>query len=316
MAAAREAVTERWAPFTSLPPEARARMLAIGPLWAQDIIAHRKLVLAAYEPVLAGRPADGIAVVKDIAYGPHAWHRLDVYAKPGLAGAPVVAFVHGGAFVRGEKDATSNIYGNVPRYFARHGCVGVNVEYRLAPEAAYPGGALDVAAAMAWIRANVARHGGDPSRIVLVGHSAGASHAGAYACDPAARPAQGTAQLPSLAGLVLISGRLRADVRADNPNAHGVRAYYGSDESSYEARSVVTHAANLDVPLLIAVAEHENPYLDAYSAEMAARVGMCRGRLPRFIQLPGQNHTSMVAHFDSGEELLDREVLAFVRAVC
>jgi acetyl esterase/lipase len=303
---------ERYAPFASLPSEARVQMLAIGPVWAQDIVAHRKLVLAAYEPVLAARPSDGIEVVKDIAYGAHAWHRVDVYAKPGLVAAPVVAFVHGGAFVRGEKDATPNIYGNVPRYFARHGCVGINVEYRLAPEAAYPGGAQDVAAAMAWIRANVAQHGGDPSRIVLVGHSAGASHAGAYACDPAARPAEG----PGLAGLVLISGRLRADVRADNPNAHGVRAYYGSDVSAYEARSVVTHAGNADMPLLIAVAEHENPYLDAYSAEMAARVGMHRRQMPRFIQLPGQNHTSMVAHFDAGEELLDREVLAFVRGVC
>ena len=71
-----------------------------------------------------------------------------------------------------------------------------------------------------------------------------------------------------MAGLVLISARLRADARPDNTNAHGVRAYYGDDESLYEARSVVTHAGRLDVPLFLAVAEYENPGLDVYAAEM------------------------------------------------
>jgi acetyl esterase/lipase len=182
------------------------------------------------------------------------------------------------------------------------------MEYRLAPEAAYPGGAEDVARAITWIKENVWEFGGNPDRVILVGHSAGASHAAAYVCDPAARPAEG----PGVAGLVLMSGRLRADARADNPNAHGVRAYYGADESLYEVRSAVTHAERLDVPLFVAVAEYENPYLDAYSAEFLHRVGMARKRVPRFVQLRGHNHTSIVAHFDSGEDFLGRELLDFI----
>ena len=210
--------------------------------------------------------------------------------------------------VRGVKDTSAEIYGNFTRYFARNGCVGVNMEYRLAPEAAYPGGAEDVALAIAWIKENAWEFGGNPDRIILVGHSAGASHAAAYVCDPAVRPAEG----PGVAGLVLISGRLRADTRPDNPNAHGVRAYYGADESLYEQRSAVTYAERIDVPLFVAIAEHENPYLDAYAAEFLHRVGMARKRVPRFVQLRGHNHTSMVAHFDSGEDSLGRELLAFI----
>ena len=295
--------------FSSLPPHERDRLREIGPQWARDIQAHRKAVLEAYEPVLAARPRDGMGVLRDIAYGRAPRQTLDLYRKPGTRDAPIVAFVHGGAFVRGEKDATPHIYGNVARYFARHDCVGINVEYRLAGDAPYPGGAQDVAAAVAWIRTHAREHGGDPARIVLMGHSAGAAHAGAYVADPAVRPRDGH----GIAALVLVSGRMRADARADNPNANGVRAYYGNDPARYAERSVVTHAAALDVPLFMAVAEFENPYLDAYMAETAAAVGMARGRLPRFVQLPGQNHTSMVAHFDAGEELLDRMVLDFVR---
>ena len=103
------------------------------------------------------------------------------------------------------------------------------------------------------MKAHAHEYGGDPQRIFLVGHSAGAAHVAAYVSDPVARPAQG----PGVAGIVLISGRLRADVLPDNPNARGVRAYYGDDPSLYEARSCVTHAANIDVPLFIAIAQYE-----------------------------------------------------------
>ena len=294
--------------FSSLPEEWRRRMLEIGPRWSADIVGHRKLVLEAYTPILARVPRENIEALRDLRYGPHERHRLDVYKRPGLNHAPVVVFVHGGAFIRGDKDSNNEIYANVPRYFARHGCVGINIEYRLAPEATYPGGALDTGLAVAWARAHAHEHGGDPERIVVIGHSAGGAHAGAYACDPAARPAAG----PGIAGLVLISSRLRADALPGNPNAMAVRAYYGDDESLYEARSVTTHANLLDVPVFLAAAEFDNPYLDAYTAEFAWRVGMARGRMPRFMQMTRHNHTSIVAHFDSGEDVLGRELLEFV----
>lgn len=294
--------------FCSLPEESKLRMRQIGPIWARDINAHREMVVAAYTPVLAKVPREDIESVRELPYGADARQVLDVYRRKDSFDAPVVLFVHGGAFVRGAKDISAEIYGNVARYFARNGCVGINMEYRLAPETAYPGGAEDVAGAIAWIKENIWEYGGSPERIFLVGHSAGASHAGAYVCDPAARPAAG----PGIAGLALLSGRLRADARADNPNAHGVRAYYGADESKYEERSVVTYAERIDVPLLVAVAEYENPYLDAYAAEFLHRVGMAKKRMPRFVQLRGHNHISMVAHFDSGEDTLGRELLEFI----
>lgn len=295
--------------FPGLSADARARLLAMGPRWAEDIVAHRKAVLEIYTPLLEAVDATGIEVSRDLPYGAHARHRLDVYRQTATRNAPVVVFVHGGAFLRGNKDATAQIYGNLPRYFARHGCVGVNMEYRLAPEAGYPGGSTDVAEALRWVQQHAPAYGGDAAKIFLIGHSAGGAHAAAYVCDPACRPAAGH----GVAGLVLISARVRADARPDNPNAPGVRAYYGDDETRYEERSVVTHAALLDAPLFIAVAEHENPGLDVYAAEMLYRVSQAQRRCPHFVRLAHHNHTSIVAHFDTEEDRLGREILAFVQ---
>jgi acetyl esterase/lipase len=297
-------------PLGSLPEEARRELAAIGPVWGRDIQKHRDRVLALYGPLLERAPKSGVAVTREVPYAGHDRQRLDVFRPEGARDADVVVFVHGGAFVRGDKRVTSEVYDNVLYWFARHGCVGFNIEYRLAPESQYPGGATDVALAVAWVRAHAREYGGNPARIFLIGHSAGGTHAAAYACDPVVRPAEGH----GLAGLVLISARVRADARPDNPNAAAVKAYFGEDESLYEARSPVTHAANLDVPVFIAIAEHENPLLDVYGAELLHRVSAARGRTPRFMRLPEHNHISIMAHFNTEEELLGREILEFFAA--
>jgi acetyl esterase len=115
--------------------------------------------------------------------------------------------------------------------------------------------------------------------------------------------------------LVLISARLRADRLAVNPNAEAVAAYFGADAALDEIRSPASHVAQSEMPTLVAIAEHENPLLDVYGLEFAHRLAAARGHAPRVLQLAGHNHMSMVAHFDSGEDLLGREVVAFFEGV-
>lgn len=310
-------------PLGNLPEETRARFDAIGRVWGSDINAHRDLVIDAYSPLVAAAATrDGdCEAARDIAYGPHARQRLDVFASAttrAQGGADVVLFVHGGAFVRGRKSINGLIYDNVPRWLARMGCVAINVEYRLAPEAPYPAGAEDVADALAWTRLHAASFGGNAGRIFLVGHSAGGAHVATFLGDPllgARRAASG-----DVAGAVLISARLVADVLPGNPNAAGVRAYFGDDEALYAARSPLAHADGIDTPLMIVAAQYENPFLDAWSAAFFARVAQARQQAERaaqplrFLQMLRHNHTSVVAHFDSGETLLGDAMLDFFRA--
>jgi len=299
-------------PLEQAPEEIRRTMAAIGPVWGANTRRHVEMTVAAYTPHLARSPKDGVRVTRDVPYGAHPRQVLDVFrpAAPfgGARAAPVMIFVHGGAFVRGDKRVSEEIYDNVLYYFARNGFLGLNAEYRLAPEARFPDGARDVAAAVAWAERHAAEHGGDPSRIYVFGHSAGGTHVATFAFDRGAVPERPQA----VAGVILASARVRADVLPDNPNADAVRAYFGDDASLYHQRSPVTHAADPDLPVMIIVAEYENPYLDVYGAELLHRLSGARRRAPRFVRLTRHNHISLVAHFNTEEEILGREILDFV----
>lgn len=281
----------------------------IGPMWAADIRGGSQRVKELYEPWLAAAPTAGVNLHRDLPYGPHARHRLDVFepAAGFTRPAPVIVFVHGGAFVRGDKQTTPRIYDNVLYWFARQGCLGVNLEYRLAPEATHPAGARDVGAAVDWLQQHAAGFGGDPGQIFLVGHSAGGTHAASLVYDPAAGGLS-----DAVRGLVLISARLRADVLAINPNREGVRAYFGPDPAVHEAASPMNHARGSRLPTMVVTAEFENPLLDDYGAEFAARLVAAGHPAVRRLVVPRHNHMSIVAHFNTAEETLGRQILAFL----
>ena len=292
-----------------IPAGLRELMAEVGPRWASDIPAHVRLMVERFDPVLARAPKHGVTVTRDIAYAEHARQRLDIYATPGATARPVLVFVHGGAFVNGDRNRSSEVYANVSYFFARHDVTCVNIEYRLAPEHRYPSGIEDVALALAWVCANIGRFGGDASRVFLIGHSAGAAHAAGYAYD--ARFWSG--EHPEIRGLIVLSGRVRADNSAQNPNARKVEAYYGSDAGLYEDRSPVAHAGAQSVPTMIAFAEYENPLIDVYCLELAWRLADAKRRAPPLLRLQGHNHTSLIAHINTAEDRLGLEMLEFIR---
>jgi acetyl esterase/lipase len=129
-------------------------------------------------------PQDGgvSAVARNVAFGGDPRQRLDVYAprRPGSTAAPVVIFLYGGSWNSGTKAG----YGFVGRALASRGFVVVIPDYRLVPAVRYPVFLNDNAAAVHWTRSHVAALGGDPDRLVLAGHSAGAYNAAMLAIDP------------------------------------------------------------------------------------------------------------------------------------
>lgn len=287
------------------------RLREIGPRWQRDIRAAGDETKALYLPILAEAPKDGVEIVRNLAYGTHVRQVLDLYRPPGAREAPVVAFVHGGAFVRGAKDINPEMYGNVLTWFARQGCVGVNIEYRLADEAPYPGGAADVAWACDWISRNIRQWGGSPNRVCLLGHSAGGTHVATLLCNPldGLRPIE-------IGCAVLVSARLRADTLPQNPNAAGVAAYFGSDVARYHELSPATHAARVSIPVMVANAEFENPLLDLYGLEFALTLGRARGTAPPHLVLPDHNHVSIMAHFNTSEQWFGEQIIAFLERAC
>jgi acetyl esterase len=293
----------------AIPLALREQMAELGRKWGQDISGHVRAMMDAFSTLHADSPKEGIEVVRDVAYGSHPRQQLDVFRGGARGPLPVVIFVHGGAFVDGHRNRTPEVYANVLYYFARHGVLGINMEYRLAPEHRYPAGSEDVRLAVQWARRHAREHGGDPERIFLIGHSAGAAHAGSYAYDRRLQPAGG----PGIAGLVVLSGRVRAEMLPDNPNARKVEAYYGADAAVHADVSAVSHVAADSVPTMIGIGEYENPLLDMHCAELFHRLAAARRRAPRLVWLAGHNHTSVIAHFNTAEDRLGREILDFIR---
>jgi acetyl esterase/lipase len=130
-------------------------------------------------------PKDGGAsrVVTDAAFGAHPRQRLDLYrpanARAGAA-LPVIVFLYGGSWNSGDKGG----YAFAGQALASRGFLVAVPDYRLVPEVRFPSFLEDNASAVRWMIANAARHGGDPSRIVIVGHSAGAYNGAMLALDP------------------------------------------------------------------------------------------------------------------------------------
>jgi acetyl esterase/lipase len=127
-------------------------------------------------------PGDGGTdrVAVDIAFGSDPRQKLDVYTPAGTAKAPVVVFFYGGSWSSGRRQD----YAFAARALAAQGFVVVVPDYRLVPQVKFPAFVEDGAAAIAWARAHVADHGGDPARIGVAGHSAGAYIALMLALDP------------------------------------------------------------------------------------------------------------------------------------
>lgn len=115
-------------------------------------------------------PRAGITETRDVRYAPGDRHELDIYAPAADRPAPVVVFIYGGGWKDGDKDE----YRFVAAALAARGFLTVVPDYRLFPAVRFPAFLQDNATAVAWTKANIARYGGDPRRMFLLGHSAGA----------------------------------------------------------------------------------------------------------------------------------------------
>ncbi|MBM3128846.1 MAG: hypothetical protein FJ009_09530 [Chloroflexi bacterium] len=96
---------------------------------------------------------------------------LDIYGAENLKGAPVMLFIHGGGWATGDKTTAVKYK---PEFFVASGYIFVSINYRLVPEIQFPTNVEDVAKAIAWTSDNISKYGGDPGRIFVSGHSAGA----------------------------------------------------------------------------------------------------------------------------------------------
>ncbi|WP_353475942.1 alpha/beta hydrolase (plasmid) [Salipiger sp. H15] len=279
-------------------PEALAALQGLGREMSREMVGG---TMKLYGQMLAGADDAGLAVAADQPYGPDARNLLDLRAPEGAAALPVVLLVHGGGFVRGDKGDIVNM----ARWFARQGVVAVTMNYRLAPAAHWPAGAEDVGAALGWLSAHVAEHGGDPSKIVVIGDSAGAMHVADYVFREELQHAG-----DGVIGAVLISPPV-ADLRARALDPERDLLYYGA-KGDRAAQSVVGAVAGREIPVMIAYAQNEPDVIIDQTRRMIEALAERDGRLPLIVSAPGHNHISIVSHFGTADDTFGRDLLGFV----
>lgn len=282
-------------------PDIAAALRGMGTELSKEVVGG---TMKLYGPLHAAEDMSGFSVTPDQAYGAHERHKLDVFAPDGARAAPVLVFVHGGGFVRGDKGDVANI----GREMARHGIVGVTINYRFAPDNMWPAGAEDLDAALGWVRANIAQHGGDPARIIIAGNSAGSMHVADYAFREELQT-----ENDGVIGAVLISTPT-VDLTAREIDPKRDALYYGTD-GDRAAQSVVNALDGRTLPVMVAYAEYEPGVIIDQTRLLIEALAKRDGRLPLVASAPGHNHISIVEHIGTADETLGPDIVEFVTSI-
>lgn len=224
--------------------------------------------LAACSPLSAlnALTPSGAATRHDgIAYGSHPRQRLDVYLPEKTDGkAPVVVFFYGGSWNTGSRGD----YAFVGEALAGRGIVTVIADYRLYPEVRYPEFLHDSAMAVAWALEHAQRYGGDPERVFVMGHSAGAYNAAMVALDERWLAQQGT-RPGRLRGWIGLAGPYDF-LPIDNPDVQPVFHHPDTPPSSQPIRHVGPGAPPA---LLIAARSDDTVNPQRNTAALAQQLG-------------------------------------------
>jgi arylformamidase len=234
-----------------------------GPLALQS-----EINVVEYRNIRIKRDERTYEVKRDIPYAapPRERQVLDVYSPPGAKDRPVVFWIHGGGWQVGDKSSVQI----KPRAFTDKGFVFVSTNYRLLPHVEMETIVRDIASSIRWVHDHIAEYGGDPRRLLVMGHSAGAQLAALVCIDDRYLKAEGLS-LAILKGCVPVDGdtydvpaiietaETRRRVHGLPQATYGHREKFGNDPAKHRDLSAVTHVArDKGIPpfLIMHVAEH------------------------------------------------------------
>jgi acetyl esterase/lipase len=279
---------------------------------AHAILAGALLAAAASPLQAQGPAAAAVTVTADLDYVPSAEYaagkdRLDVYAPAGATGAPVVVSIHGGALREGDKSKEAF----VGHLLARAGFVAVVINYRLSPGVMHPAHVQDAAHAVAWARTNAARYGGDPRKLFVIGHSAGAYLAALLATD-ATYLAPYHMSAKDLRGVVPVSAFFYVDrtgVAPDRP-----KDVWGTDAAAWKAASPAAYLRKDAPPMLLLYADGDADWRRQQQADFQADMKKTGASNIETRMIPGRDHSSIWGRMKNANDETAAAIIAFIRA--
>jgi arylformamidase len=264
--------------------------------------------------------AQAQSATRDIRYATaHQRQVLDVYAPPGAKNLPVVFWIHGGGWQSGDKTMVAL----KPKAFTEAGFIFVSINHRLLPTAEMGAITKDVGNALGWVHKNIAEYGGDPARLLVMGHSSGGQLAALMCTDDRYAKAEGF-PLTIIRGCVPVDADTFdipaiIEVAETRARAHqlplptyGHRQKFGNDPVKHRDFSAVTHVApNKGIPrfLILHIAGH--PDTGAQARRMA-NVLEAAGIPVKVVAGRETTHASINDNIGAPNDPVTKELFAFV----
>ena len=286
----------------------------------------RVLVSLCLAALLFSPPAVAQQKLSDLPYreSGHERHVLDVYRPEPPSGQkrPVLFWIHGGGWQQGDKQDV----GLKPAVAHERGMVFVAANYRLLPNCTMEELTDDVAAAVGWVRRNIAAHGGDPDRIIIGGHSAGAQLAALICVDPQWLKAHDV-PLTALRGCIPVDGDTydipkiimtaehRQMLYGGKMFTYGHRQKFGNDPEKHVSFSAVTHVApDRGIPPFLLLYFSGNPDTTAQARRLEAVLQQA-GIKSRAYGRGDTNHSQLNNDLGKPGDAATAEFLAFLDQV-
>jgi arylformamidase len=262
-------------------------------------------------------------VTRDIPYATaHERLVLDVYAPAGAKNLPVVFWIHGGGWQTGDK----SVVALKPKAFMDKGFVFVSINHRLLPNVDMGVITRDVASALGWVHRNIATHGGDPTRVLVMGHSSGGQLAALMCTDDRYVKAEGFS-LTMIKGCVPVDAdtfdipaiiemaETRARVHHLPLPTYGHRQKFGDDPAKHRDFSTVTHVAgNKGIPPFLILHIAGNPDTVAQARRLSA-VLEAAGIPGKVVAGRESTHASINDNIGAANDPVTTELFAFVADV-
>lgn len=251
-------------------------------------------------------PTHGLQVSGGLPYGPHPRQRLDVYSpRDAVQARPVVVFFHGGAWRSGSRSH----YLFLAEALTSRGFVFVATDYRLHPEVTFPAFVEDAAAAVAWTARHAGEFGGDPRRLFVMGHSAGAHLGALVSLDARYLAAQGLSPA-AIAGFIGIAGPYDF-----LPLATERLQRVFPEETRALSQPIDFVSANAPRALLV-TGDEDTTVRPGNTRRLAERL-RAAGAAVREVSYPGEGHVTIVTRMAAplrGRGALLDEIERFVRS--
>jgi len=216
----------------------------------------------------------GARLEKDLAYGDDPAQKVDVYIPQGATGAPIILMVHGGAWMLGDKGNSGVVANKVANWLPK-GYIIASPNYRMSRPPNPLDQADDVGRALAFVQSRAPAWGGDPSRVVLMGHSSGAHLVALLGADPSITARQGAK--PWLGIVALDSAALNVVETMEGKHARFYDTVFGADRSRWSKASPFDRLTTAPRPMLLVCSSRRSDSCPAARA-LAAKVTSLGGQ--------------------------------------